>query len=94
MDNEHITGGGGNGGGNGGGRISADRRQLAQVILDLSAFGQRISAFAERLLDTSGDDRSSILLAAAAELATDFIPAAQDIVLGLRARASRKDPAP
>lgn len=75
-------------------RISPERRHLAQVILDVAAFSQRLGAFAEKLLETTGDDRGSLLLAAASELESAFIPAAHDIVLGLRARAASKEPKP
>jgi len=83
----------GDGGGNGV-RVSVDRKQLSQVILELSAFGQRLVAVAERLYEITGDGKGSEYLAIARILGEDFIPSAKALVLDLRDRAARKDQTP
>ena len=88
MSNEQQNG---NGVGGGGGRISVDRKQLKDVILELQAFGQSISAVAERLYEISGDGRGSEFLAIAKVLDSDFIPAAKVLISDLRDRAQRND---
>ena len=94
MPNEGDYPTNGDGGGGGNGRVNPDRKQLAQVILELAAFGQRLTAVAERLYEITGDGKGSEFLAIARILNEDLIPAAKSLVLDLRDRAARKESRP